>query len=51
LLSITLTVPSLAMLTLVSGGMAIGPPSPSTVWPLLVCRMPFSLTFRLPLRV
>src|SRR3569623_71288 len=45
------TVPSLAIATFTSGGMLIGPPSPSTFKPLCVCSTPFSLTFRLPPRV
>ncbi len=46
-----LTVPSPATVTVTSGGMAIGPPSPTKVWPPEVCSRPFSLIFRLPLRV
>ena len=37
--------------TATSGGMLIGPPSPSTVKPVAVCKTPFSLTFNEPLRV
>src|SRR3569833_139131 len=44
------TVPSLAIATLTSGGMLIGPPSPTTIKPLCVCSTPKTQTNRQPPR-
>ena len=49
--AVALTVPSAAMLTCVSGGTWIGPPSPRTVRPEVVIRLPSALTSSEPPRV
>jgi len=45
------TVPSRSMATRESGGIVIGPPSPCTGMPALVCSTPFSEMPKLPARV